>query len=209
MCPSGFSINQNISPDQDISSINNDIKELTEAVLAQNTTIHTLTSTIKQLETTIESTKDNQSKEASVIKQSNEAINSKLTDLLKKTTHSRSLPIASSSRPTYSRVAERNADGNRSKTLFPIKKVRTTVNPEKTLIITGITSHELINNSSTILKTFNRYYPDVKLSTYFSTKGGSVMIELENALEGPGIVSTWDPRNFTTLLQQHKQGVAS
>lgn len=79
----------------------------------------------------------------------------------------------------------------------PIQRVETSVDPEKSIIISSVSSRAIIKNSDSIIRNFNKHHSEIGVSTYFSTKGGSIIIELKKSEDAINVCSSWDPSFFT------------
>lgn len=60
-----------------------------------------------------------------------------------------------------------------------------------------MTSRAIIKNSNSIIKNFNKHYPEIGVLNHFSTKGGSIIIELKKTEDANEISSAWDSTFFT------------
>ena len=81
---------------------------------------------------------------------------------------------------------------------FEHKPVQTTLNPECTVIISKVMERKLVENSSTIKKTFNQCYNKMNIKNCFVSKGGSVFIELESSEDATTVVQNWKENYFTS-----------
>ena len=82
-------------------------------------------------------------------------------------------------------------------TFYQHKRVNSTVDPAKTVIILKDVDKDKVKDSKNIKSTFNKYFPNMEIQTCFISKGGSVFIELKTPDDAKKVEYAWKPHFFT------------
>ena len=72
------------------------------------------------------------------------------------------------------------------------------INPKTTIVIDNVQTREYAKHSSCIKREFNKHFPNMKINSCFSTKFGSLMVELTSENDAKSVLQDWNVRYFTT-----------
>ena len=94
---------------------------------------------------------------------------------------------------SYSDVAKVSQYQGQTRKFQPLK---TTVDPKKTVVINKDIDRNLVSQSSTIRSTFNKIFKNVPVNSAFTSKGGSIFIELQDQKSANEVIQKWQARFF-------------
>ena len=193
---SGTSPGPQLSRQPAITQLNRTLEDQVDVMILQERRSCTIEHELKLLSTCLRDSKTQAKDSADLFQKLINQNNKLLQQISSNLSNSRTPLVAKSGlkKPLYSDQAR---DPRYEGAVYHTHKpVEPTVVTDCTVIISNIKDRRLVKDGSTIKKNFNKVYKDLKIANAFTSKGGSVFVELMSKDDARTVVNTWKESYF-------------
>lgn len=178
-----------------VLNLDQSLSDQVDVLASQHSAICSIEQTLQSIKTDIDISRKETKKDIKLLEK---GISEEFTDI--KNAIQLEMPMReaaisqSMEKKNYSIIAKDKAYGGQQ--VLAHKTIEKTLNQSNTVIITKGISRKYLKNSAKIKSTFNQFFRDMDLKTVFTSKGGSLMIELNSEEDAKHVEEAWDDSFF-------------